>query len=242
MTWVSKGLFALVLAAAAPMAAADFANVCGIGVPGDRFAGVDDDRDSVPDSEDWCPETAPDTPVGSNGCADWEVPVKCKARAAAPEPSATPAAPTAPTADTDGDGVADPADQCSGTPAGMAVDATGCVDIGKVVLKGVSFELGSATLRPEASETLRTVATAMKASPKVAVEIGGHTDSIGPADKNQRLSQRRAEAVRRFLAGEGVDAARLTAKGHGEDQPVDDNQTEAGRANNRRVEFKVTSP
>lgn len=240
-----KTLFALLLVIAVTPAGAGFANVCGIGVPGDRFAGLDDDRDSVPDSEDWCPATAPNTRVGSNGCADWEVPVECKPVAAASPPvPVVPAkqAAAAPAADTDGDGVADPADQCAGTPAGMAVDATGCVQIEKVVLKGVSFEMGSATLRPDAAQTLRTVATAMKASPKTTVEIGGHTDSIGPADKNQRLSQRRAESVKRFLVGEGVDAARLDAKGYGEDQPVADNQTDAGRANNRRVEFKVTKP
>ena len=227
-------LFTLV-ATAAPAPAS--AQVCTALLPGyERHAGVDDDRDGVPDSEDWCATSPAGVRVGPTGCADWEIPVACE-RELPPIPPPPP-----PKVDADHDGVYDNADACAGTPRGMPVDEKGCVVIEKVVLSGVNFALGSAQLAPKASTTLRTVAQAMKASPQVQVEIGGHTDSVGPADKNQRLSERRANAVKQFLVGEGIDAARLTVKGFGEAEPVAGNETTEGRTQNRRVVFKVTRP
>jgi len=216
---VSRWPAALLLALAVPAAATSFtARVCSVGVPGERQAGLDDDVDGVPDSEDWCVGTPAGTRVGANGCADWEVPVDCPKKAA-PQPVAAAPAPAA---------------------APVPSSAAAAAEIEKVVLKGVSFEMGSSKLRPEAHAPLRAVAGTMKAHPALRVEVGGHTDSIGEKGKNQRLSQRRAESVRTFLVSEGVDAARLAAKGYGESQPVDTNETPAGRANNRRVEFRVT--
>lgn len=221
-----------------PAHADPLARVCSAGLSGERYAGLDEDGDAIPDSDDWCPDTPSGTRVRANGCAGWEVPHDCTPST----PVAAPAPAAVPPADSDGDGVADATDKCAGTPKGLAVDAAGCVEIEKIVLRGVSFEMGSATLLPAASETLRTVAAAMKANPAVTVEIGGHTDSIGPGGKNQRLSERRAQSVKAFLAGEGVAAERLTTKGYGESEPVDSNDTPAGRANNRRVAFKATHP
>ena len=224
--------------------------LCGFGLPGDHPAGLDQDLDGVPDSEDWCPQTKPGRHVGSNGCTAWEVPRRCEApapapvaAAAAPAPAAVapPAPAPAPVAtDSDGDGVNDAADKCANTPKGVAVDASGCVVIEKVVLKGVNFATGSARLLPAASGTLRTVASAMKANPAVEVEIGGYTDSVGGPARNQRLSERRAKSVKAFLVGEGIAESRLTVKGYGEADPVDSNDTPAGRAHNRRVTFNVT--
>jgi len=111
--------------------------------------------------------------------------------------------------------------------------------IEKVRLQGTNFRTGSAALQPGASGTLREAASILKANPELKVEIGGHADSQGDAAKNQVLSERRAQSVKDFLVGEGVAANRLTAKGYGEEMPVDSNATVAGRANNRRVEFKV---
>jgi OOP family OmpA-OmpF porin len=232
-----KALVVVMLVLAAPLASAGApARLCSAGIPGDRQAGFDDDRDGVPGSDDWCVDTPAGTPVGPNGCADWEVPVRCEREAA---PASAPAAPVAPPADTDGDGVADASDLCAETPAGATVVANGCVDVSTVVLKGTSFDLGSVTLLTEAHRTLRTVADAMRANKRLVVEVGGHTDSVGDARGNQRLSHRRAEAIRLFLVSEGVDPERVSATGYGETRPIDDNQTTAGRANNRRVEFKV---
>ena len=238
----------LALAMSAPLALAGGpgygTKVCTASPLGDHPAGLDEDGDAIPDSEDWCPDTQLGTRVGHTGCADWEVPVECDDAGATVLPPARPAQPavTTPAQDADGDGVADAADQCPGTPVGLAVDAGGCVQIEKVVLKGVNFTAGSAKLLPAASKTLKTVASAMKASPKVEVEIGGHTDWVGPQSRNQRLSERRARSVKVFLVGEGVEDARLSTKGYGEAEPVDSNEKPEGRANNRRVAFKLTSP
>ena len=229
-------LAALLLVLAAPFAdAAAPVRLCDVGLPGERPAGLDDDLDGVPGSDDWCAETPAGTRVGSNGCADWEVPVQCEA----PAPPPPPPAPVAPPVDTDGDGVMDSADRCVETPAGSTVTSNGCVAVNTVVLKGTSFELGSVTLLPEAHRTLRIVADAMRANRRLVVEVGGHTDSVGDPRGNQRLSHRRAEAIRLFLVSEGVDPERLSATGYGESRPIDDNRTTEGRANNRRVEFKV---
>ena len=223
-------LFTLV-AAAAPASA----QVCSTLLPGegDRHAGVDYDGDGIPDSDDWCATSPAGARVAPTGCADGEIPVACEP----PPPEIPP--PPPPKVDSDKDGVYDHADQCADTPRGMPVDEKGCVVIEKVVLSGVNFALGSVQLAPSASATLRQVARAMQASPDLQVEIGGHTDSIGPADKNQRLSERRANAVKQFLVGEGIAPERLTAKGYGEGEPVASNETTDGRAGNRRVAFKV---
>lgn len=168
-------------------------------------------------------------------------------RAAAPPPppapirAPAPVTPAKPPADSDRDGVADKNDRCPGTSVGVQVDEDGCAIIEKVVLKGVNFATGSARLKPEAFGTLRSVASAMQVNPELEVEVGGYADSVGDDAKNLALSERRAKAVVAFLVKEGVGAGRLTAKGYGEVNPVDTNDTPGGRANNRRVEFKVTS-
>jgi OmpA-OmpF porin, OOP family len=226
---VGAALAATLWVVAPPALASFTAEVCSVGVPGERQAGLDDDVDGVPDSDDWCMATPAGTRVGANGCADWEVPVDCPKR----KPAATPA-PAAPVA-------AAPAPAPDAAAIAAAEAAAAAAEIEKVVLAGVSFEMGSSKLRPEAHEPLRVVANAMKAHPSLRVEVEGHTDSIGERDKNQRLSQRRAESVRQFLVAEGIDATRLTAKGYGEANPVDSNETTEGRAKNRRVAFKVTS-
>ena len=158
-------------------------------------------------------------------------------RAARPAPAPAPA-PVIPK-DSDGDGVNNNDDACPGTAKGAAVDKNGCVQIEKVVLKGVSFGSGSSTLKPEAFGELRGVAAAIKANPKLKVEVGGHSDSAGDDKKNQALSEKRAQSVKSFLIKEGVAAAQITVKGYGESKPVDTNDTPAGRSNNRRVEFDV---
>ena len=213
--------------------------------PRDNYpAGADMDGDGVPDSEDWCVNSQPGAHVGSNGCAIGEIDVDC-GKAAPPEPAPRIVPMIAPAAravesDSDADGVPDSADRCEGTPRGVAVDKKGCVVIEKVVLKGVNFATGSSKLLPAASVTLKTVAAAMKADKKLEVEVGGYTDNVGEEAKNQRLSERRAKSVKAFLVNEGIDAGRLSTKGYGKSDPADTNDTPAGRANNRRVAFKVT--
>lgn len=101
------------------------------------------------------------------------------------------------------------------------------------------FATGSATLRPNLQREIRSVAANLVTYPDSTIEVVGHTDNVGAAALNQDLSQRRALSVADILIGAGVPAGRLSAIGHGEDQPVASNLTEAGRAQNRRVEIIV---
>jgi len=78
-----------------------------------------------------------------------------------------------------------------------------------------------------------------KEYPRADFSIDGHTDSVGPKGSNQALSERRANAVRDYLIANGIDADRLTAVGYGEDNPIANNRTRAGRKENRRVEVKL---
>jgi outer membrane protein OmpA-like peptidoglycan-associated protein len=106
----------------------------------------------------------------------------------------------------------------------------------QMTLDDIAFAPGRAALRPEARANLDKVVAFVNREPKKSVRIEGHTDSRGNANANQLLSQRRAEAVRDALVAAGVEAARITAVGLGEEQPVASNDSEEGRAKNRRVD------
>ena len=144
--------------------------------------------------------------------------------------------------DTDNDGVPDQNDRCPGTLQGLATDNRGCAataEQSSVRLEGVTFELNSARLTADATQTLSRVAEAMRGEPSLRAEIAGHTDSSGADAYNLRLSQERAESVLQFLASQGIERGRLVARGYGETEPVADNGSPAGRERNRRVEFNV---
>ena len=134
----------------------------------------------------------------------------------------------------------DPADQCPGTPRGVAVDNVGCPLKGAITLRGVNFEFNSANLTAGSRAPLDEVAADLKEHPRLKVELEGHTDSSGADAYNLKLSQRRAEAVREYLLSQGVNSSQLSARGYGESKPVGDNKTEEGRAENRRVVMSVT--
>jgi OOP family OmpA-OmpF porin len=102
------------------------------------------------------------------------------------------------------------------------------------------FATGSATLEPQSSEQLHNIAAILKAYPRTHLTIGGYTDNTGDAAQNLKLSQDRADNVTAELVKLGVAANRLVAKGYGEEHPVGDNATEAGRAQNRRISMLVT--
>jgi len=104
----------------------------------------------------------------------------------------------------------------------------------------VTFEFDKARLTPDARVLLDMVSDALLARTDIQVEVAGHTDSKGSDAYNQKLSERRALAVKEYLAGRGVEPSRMTAVGYGEVQPVADNGTDEGREYNRRTELKVT--
>ena len=144
--------------------------------------------------------------------------------------------------DSDKDGVADYEDQCPATPLGIIVDKVGCPIAGEVVfsLPGINFDFNSAKLTNEAKDRLTAgIDTVKNLEGTIAVSIEGHTDSIGSEEYNQTLSLKRAESVVDYLVSQGANGNRLTAVGMGELQPVANNDTDAGRAANRRVDFVI---
>lgn len=107
----------------------------------------------------------------------------------------------------------------------------------RLPLYGVTFDFNKATIKTESEVVLLRAASVLKEKSGFAVEVQGHTDNVGGDDYNQKLSQARAESVRQWLGSHGIDAARLSAKGYGKTQPVADNNSDFGRAKNRRVEL-----
>jgi OOP family OmpA-OmpF porin len=196
---------------------------------------VDSDRDGVTDNADLCPGTPAGTPVDLNGC------------------------PATASFDSDGDGVPDDADNCPGTPAGTPVDMTGCTSSGALlpaepvpgaktlVLSNVRFAKNSADLTAEAKTLLDQAAVGLSGDSEIVVEVAGHTDNEGKSNYNLMLSLLRADKVRQYLVSKGVSRYRLFVEGYGETKPAAPNTTEAGRAQNRRVDLdkldvKVSEP
>ncbi len=114
-------------------------------------------------------------------------------------------------------------------------------DINTIRLKNVFFETGSASLKNDSKYELDYLAELLSSSEGLKVELSGHTDNTGESEVNMTLSQSRAEAVRDYLIGKGVSADQLSAKGYGDTKPVNSNETEEGRQNNRRSELKIIS-
>ncbi|WP_137818804.1 OmpA family protein [Pseudomonas sp. 2FG] len=159
--------------------------------------------------------------------------------------------------DADADGVFDRRDSCPDTPPNTPVNPNGCPlpqypvvaqepvpaardevivlsDLGNVL-----FAFDSAELTAQAKGLLADVSNRLTSANLIGVKVAGHTDSVGSTAYNQGLSERRAQSVVDFLVSQGVPANKLTTVGYGESQAVADNATDAGRAQNRRVELHV---
>lgn len=149
--------------------------------------------------------------------------------------------------DTDGDGVFDYQDKCptvyAKTPDGCPLPAAAAPAPAPApppampALKGVNFDFDQSFIRQDDFANLDQDVTTLKQWGNVKLEVAGHTDYIGTDEYNMDLSLRRADAVRNYLIDKGIAADRLTVKGYGESQPIADNETEAGRFKNRRVEL-----
>ena len=146
--------------------------------------------------------------------------------------------------DSDGDGIADYLDKCPLEP-GIA-ENSGCPEVKaevkqlfKKALNGIQFESGKSVIKKSSNAILNEIVKTMQENPAYILSISGHTDNTGMADKNQALSEERANAVASYLIKNGVDAERIKSTGYGDTKPVADNKTPAGRAKNRRVELEV---
>ena len=126
--------------------------------------------------------------------------------------------------------------------AGSGVDVT-ATDNGQAILvnlpDGVTFDVDSYTLKPQFRSTLDQIAQSMNTYPNSLIDVYGHTDSTGSDQYNQTLSENRARTVANYLVTRGVSEARIRSMGYGETMPVASNDTEEGRAKNRRVEIKI---
>jgi len=154
-----------------------------------------------------------------------------------------------PIPDTDGDGILDPDDKCPQEPEtkNNIEDEDGCPDeipaeVAKYngVILGIYFDLGKDTISPKSRPALDEAVNILRKYPALRIEISGHTDDQGNDAYNQDLSQRRANSVKQYLTGMGgIDEGRVEVRGAGETEPIATNRTKAGRAQNRRIEFKL---
>jgi len=211
----------------------------------------DDDKDGVMNPADRCPGTRPGEQVDSTGCPPG--PRDSDGDGVADTTDQCPNTPAGEAVnsrgcprDTDTDGISDARDHCPSTPAGQPVDEHGCPILFQkgartVVLRGVTFQTGKATLTPSARAVLRDIATQLVENPEYRVQISGHTDNTGTRAANLRLSLARARTVETFLEANGVPLKQVSSKGFGPDVPIASNKTAAGRAKNRRVELVRTN-
>lgn len=181
---------------------------------------ADSDGDGVPDDKDKCPGTPAGVKVDAIGCP----------------------------LDSDGDGVPDYADKCPGTAPGTPVDRHGCPlpeDRAQPVVTPATvevvidhFDFDKSKLKPAMMDELDALVARIKKTPAAEqLVLVGHTDSVGSVSYNQGLSERRARSVADYLMSKGVARRDISTKGMSENQPVATNATDAGRAQNRRVEI-----
>jgi len=205
----------------------------------------DADGDGIADKDDACPNAkgtkenkgCPDS--DGDGVVDKDD--KCVSQAG---PAANAGCPWP---DTDGDSILDKDDKCP-NEAGVASEG-GCPEIisneaqmgMNSFAKAILFHTEKATFKAGVTKELDGMLAIMNKFPLSEFAVKGYTDTTGSVSGNLKLSDKRANAVKNYLVENGIDASRLTAKGYGQDSPIDTNDTRAGRTNNRRVEVKVTN-
>jgi len=205
----------------------------------------DTDGDGVIDSEDDCPTVKGLKSL--NGCPDADGDGVADKDDKCPNVAGPAANDGCPWPDADGDGVADKDDKCPNEVGTVANN--GCPEIvlptQEVMDKlnsysrTILFNTGKSNFQKQSYEVLQNITAILKEYPDANFSLEGHTDSVGAKSSNKLLSERRANAVRDYLIANGIHSDRLTAKGFGEDFPIDSNATRNGRANNRRTDIKL---
>jgi len=211
----------------------------------------DTDSDGVPDSRDQCPLVQEDLDgyLDDDGCPepdndlDGIVDANDQCPQKAEDVDTFDDADGCPDPDNDQDTVLDVDDFCPNTPGQPGGARPGCPGLVIVTAKEIRitqqihFEFNKATIRPESFPTLDAVADVLRQFPNIKLEVQGHTDNVGGAAYNLKLSDARSASVRKYLVDHGVDGGRLTSKGYGLTQPLVPNTTAENRALNRRVQF-----
>lgn len=200
---------------------------------------IDSDKDGVFDSKDKCPGTPRGSAVDSFGC-----PIDSDKDGVIDYKDACPKTPLGVKVDkkgcpldSDGDGVVDYKDLCPNTPKGVTIDPNGCA-LSKTL--ALTFKTASDKILQISHSKVVEFATFMQKNPAYNAKIIGHTDSIGKAETNMILSQKRAKATKAALVAQGVEASRIMTKGRGELDPITSNRTKEGRSANRRIEVKLS--
>ncbi len=188
-------------------------------------AGSDRDGDGIPDAADACP----DVPEDKDGVEDTD---------------------GCPEEDADNDKIPDTEDKCPTEPGprNKIAEKNGCPSLTRVTEEGdvallepIQFETGKAKIKAVSFPILEEIVTLMKARGNLRLGVYGHTDSVGSDAMNLQLSKARAASCMQYLVSHGIKKSRLESEGFGETKPIDTNDTAAGRAKNRRVEFKILS-
>ena len=218
------------------------------GCPGDR------DGDGVFDKEDACPDDPgpANADPKKNGCQPDKdgdgVPDKVDACIDIPGIKTSDPKTHGCPGDTDGDKIRDDKDACPNEKGAADPDPkkNGCpkavrvTDTEVIILQQVQFDTAKSTIKKISDKLLDEVAGVLKGHPEITkIEVQGHTDDRGAKDMNEKLSDDRANAVMQALIKRGIEAGRLTAKGYGPNVPIGDNKTDAGRQQNRRVQFVI---
>jgi len=201
--------------------------------------GFPNERDDCPDVPGVSPDGCPARDTDGDGFVDTE-------DACPYEPGVEPDG--CPIRDRDGDGIPDHLDACPDQPETFNgfEDEDGCPDeipdeVRKFsgIIEGIGFDLDSTEIREATKPILDRAIEVLEHYPDIRIEIVGHTDNVGTAEYNLELSKNRAESVKRYLVDGGVDPARLETRGAGQSEPVTSNDSDEGRAKNRRTEFKI---
>jgi len=217
----------------------DLSNGVMLSIYVDEAEDIDSDKDGVFDRYDKCPGTPRGSKVDKNGCPiDSDKDGVLDYKDACPDtPKGVEVDKKGCPLDNDGDGVVDYKDKCENTPHGVTIDPHGCAI--KSTLK-LNFATASDKILSNSYSEVKRFADFMKKNPAYYAEIIGHTDSVGKAGFNMKLSQKRAKMTKKALVEDGVDASRITTRGRGELDPIESNKTAAGRKVNRRIEVKLS--